>query len=369
MKQPVRSTGEARALILEYGWNSTCYQLLNDGIEHWWSSDRRALVGFVRSGRMAIVAGAPVCSESRLGDTVRAWESFAAGTGLQVCYFGAEARLQEFLARSPEYVPVILGSQPEWRPEQFVDAMDGDASLRAQLHRAENKGVSVSEWTRERAEGNAQLNAVLHEWLGTRGLPPLHFLVEPETLGNLQDRRIFVAEMQDVPVGFVTLCPIPAQNGWLTEQFVRSKMAPNGTIELLLYEAARAVSLVNASYFTMGIVPLVSGDNSSLSSEPRWLTFLRRWSKAHYTRFYNFRGLSEFKTKFHPVRWQPVVVIVKDRRFRVWHLRSIGGAFTRSLPEFAIVAGVLKAIATELVRLGHVLASLLHGNPPKWSNR
>jgi phosphatidylglycerol lysyltransferase len=318
---------------------------------------------------MAIVAGAPVCSDVTLGDTVRARESFAATQGLQVCYFGAEARLQKLLARSPEYMAVIVGSQPEWRPDQFVESIENDASLRAQLHRAQNKGVYVKEWDRERAEGNIHLESVLHEWLSTRGLPPLHFLVEPETLGNLQDRRIFVAEILGEPVGFVTLCPIPAQDGWLTEQFVRSKKAPNGTVELMLYEAARAVSVVNASYFTMGIVPLVSGDNSSLSSEPGWLRFLRRWAKAHYTRFYNFRGLSEFKTKFHPVRWQPVVVIVKDRRFRVWHLRSIGRAFTRSLPEFAIVAGVLKALATEFVRLGHVFASLLHGNPPKWSDR
>ena len=57
MTTPSRSIEEARSVSLEYGWNSACYPFLKEGINHWWSSDRRALVGFVRSGRMAIVAG------------------------------------------------------------------------------------------------------------------------------------------------------------------------------------------------------------------------------------------------------------------------------------------------------------------------
>ena len=357
MTERHRAIREARALILQYGWNSTCYQILNEGIERWWSEDSRALVGFVRSGTMAIVAGAPVCAADRLAETIQAWERFVAKEGLRVCYFGAEGRLQSCLSQDPAYVQVILGAQPEWKPDEFVAAVDGDASLRAQLHRASNKGVQVSEWNRDRAENNPDLDRVLRDWLSTRGLPTLHFLVEPETLGNLQDRRIFVAKLDGAPVGFVTLCPIPAQNGWLTEQFVRSKWAPNGTVELMLYEAARAVALDQDSYFTMGIVPLVSPDGAAQDSEPGWLRFLRRWAKAHYVRFYNFRGLSEFKTKFHPVRWQPVVVIVRDSRFRFGHFRAIGGAFTQGMPELAVVAGVLKAGAAEFIRFGHLFFS------------
>jgi phosphatidylglycerol lysyltransferase len=356
MRRPAEETEQARLLILEYGWNSTCYQLLNEGIEHWWSSDGRALVGFVRSGRMAIVAGAPVCSEESLSKTVREWERFVSDEGLRVCYFGAEARLQANLANSPDYVPVTLGSQPEWRPEEFVEAIESNRSLRAQLSRAANKGVVVSEWRREKAENSRELAAVLGEWLGARGLPTLHFLVEPDTLGNLLDRRLFVAEIQGRPVGFVTLCPIPAQSGWLTEQFVRSTRAPNGTVELMLYEAAKAVFLENASYFTMGIVPLISLEDVTTLQEPIWLRFLRRWAKAHYTRFYNFRGLSEFKTKFRPSQWRPVVVIVKDSRFRMRHLRAIGGAFTQKIPEYALGIGALTAIRMEIRRARSRLA-------------
>ena len=307
---------------------------------------------------MAIVAGAPVCPEEKLAATVEEWERFATAQGLKVCYFGAESRLQKHVEAAPNYVSVILGSQPEWEPRDFVLAIDGDASLRAQLHRAHNKGVQVTEWTHESAENHPQLEAVLQDWLSNRGLPTLHFLVEPATLGNLKDRRIFVAEMAGQPIGFVNLCPVPAQNGWLTEQFVRSSSAPNGTVELMLYESAKAVALANSSYFTMGIVPLVSPEQVVLKSEPGWLKLMRRWAKAHYTRFYNFRGLSEFKTKFHPEHWQPVVVIVKDTKFRVSHLHAIGGAFTQGFPERALAVGILKAATIEFSKArNHVTRS------------
>lgn len=346
-----RSTPDtARAHILAHGWNSTCYQLLNEGIEHWWTTDQLGLVGFVRSGGMAIVAGAPVCAEPHLSATVKEWEQYAESQGLQVCYFGAEARLQKQLASQAGYVQVILGSQPEWHPIEFVATNAHTASLRAQLNRARNKGVTVVEWQPEQAENHPDLRRILKEWLDHRGLPTLHFLVEPNTLGDLRDRRLFVAELGGDPVGFVTLCPIPAQQGWLTEQFVRGTHAPNGTVELMLFSAAQAVGLDSSELFTMGIVPLIHHGAGLPGTEPKWLKIARRWAVAHLTRFYNFRGLHEFKAKFNPPHWQPVVVIVRGGHFGVRHLRAIGAAFTRSAPELALVQGLWRAIRVEITR-------------------
>ncbi len=350
--EPDQACTLTRELILKHGWNSTCYQLLNPGIEHWLSPQEDAVVGFVRSGGMAIVAGAPVCAESRLAEVVAEWEHFAAREGLEVCYFGAEARLKGCFAQSPLHAEVILGSQPEWHPGQFAQSVSSTASLRAQLSRAKAKGVSVREWGQAEAESNPRLIEVLHEWLDGRGLPTLHFLVEPETLGDLRDRRIFVAERFGVVVGFVTLCPIPAQRGWLTEQFVRAKNAPNGTVELILFASANAVAASGAQFLTMGIVPLLNFGQTSGGTEPLWLQLARTWAKAHYTRFYNFRGLAEFKAKFRPEAWTPVVVIIMDRKFRVRHLHAIARAFTQSAPELAVFRGGVRALKTEIGNLG-----------------
>src|SRR5471032_3324860 len=66
----------ARKLIMCHGWNATAYQLLNPGMEHWYSPAGDALVGYVTAGRTRVVAGAPVCATERLPAVV---EEFGIG--------------------------------------------------------------------------------------------------------------------------------------------------------------------------------------------------------------------------------------------------------------------------------------------------
>jgi phosphatidylglycerol lysyltransferase len=320
---------------------------LNPGLELWFSREGDAVVGYVVRGRMAVVAGAPVCSEERLPEVVGEWESWLADRKLGVCYFGAESRLRRLLEGRKGYSTVSLGAQPEWTVAHFLSAIRGDKSLRAQLNRARNKGVTIEEWDAEQATHNPDLRSVLEEWLETRGLPTLHFLVEPETLGDFRDRRLFVARLKGSVVGFVTLCPVPSRHGWLTEQFVRGRSAPNGTIELALDRAAEALVGDGDGYFTMGIVPLSPHSRMLAETHPLWLRALASWLLAHGRRFYNFTGLDFFKTKFHPDVWEPIVAISKEGRFSMRTLRAIAAAFTVQAPEIAVLAGLWKAVRQE----------------------
>ena len=338
---------EIRALLRRYGWNATAYQLVNPGIDLWRDPAGEAAVGYVTASGVRVVAGAPVCAEDRLEAVVAAWESEAERVGEGVCYFGAAGRLHALLVDSPDHSCVVLGAQPVWEPARWVETIDSRASLRAQLARARNKGVTVSEWPVERATENPLLQRVITEWLQTRGLPPLHFLVEPQTLGRLTDKRVFVAERDGVPVGFVTCAPIPARNGWLTEQFVRGRNAPNGTVELMLDVAVRALASEGATYLTMGLVPL--SENTWIPSDynPLWLRFSLSWVRAHGRRFYNFAGLDAFKSKFRPHSWEPIFAISREAQFSPRTLWAIAGAFSGRSPLLAVGQGLSRAALQE----------------------
>jgi phosphatidylglycerol lysyltransferase len=233
-----------------------------------------------------------------------------------------------------------------WDPASWEGILKRTSSLRAQLNRARNKGVTVEEWPTERANGSAALRAVLDQWLHTRGLPPLHFLVEPETLSLLDGRRVFVASIGAEVVGFVVLSPVPLRNGWLTEQFPRGRNAPNGTVELLMDYAIRTVAAEGANYVTMGLVPL-SLHGHSQSENPWWLRSLLRWVRAHGRRFYNFDGLDSFKSKFQPQYWEPIYAISHEPRFSFRTLYAIAAAFTEGSPVHAVLRGLGKAIRQE----------------------
>lgn len=339
---------QARELVLRYGWNATAYQIVNPGIELWFSSICEAVVGFVRAHNTLVVAGAPVCAHARLADVATEFEQAAWRDGKRVCYFGAEARLEALYRGATTHSMVLLGAQPIWRPPNWLKIISHRASLRAQLNRARNKSVSVGEWPSSQAAKHPTLQTCLQEWLATRGLPPMHFLVEPQTLERLADRRVFVAEQEGQVVGFLVASPIPRRNGWLIEQIIRGHGAPNGTAELMIDAAVRAMAEDESEYVTLGLSPLSRRAAISQGENPLWLRWLLSWAQAHGRRFYNFDGLDAFKTKFQPERWEPVFAIINAPHFSPTALYAIAEAFTNGSPIRAVSGALLKAMQTEV---------------------
>lgn len=310
-----------RDLVMKYGWNATCYQIVNPIFEYSFFEEFDAVVAFVRARGRRVVAGAPVCPHQNLKLVLEAFHRLEKEP---VVYFCAGDRVNEALGASSSVVS--LGAQPIWHPQLWTAKVTGRKSLRYQFQRARNKGVTVREWSTAEAEDSDRLKNVLTDWLDCRGLPPLHFLVEPETLDFLEDRRTFVAELHGKPIAFLNLCPIPERNGWLTEQFPRQKGAPNGTVDLLMHYAVQTISTECAEYVTMGLVPF--SEHGEPESNPGWLRLLTSVSKKLGRRFYSFRGLEEFKSKFMPDSWEPVYATSANGTFGMGELLAIVEAFT-----------------------------------------
>jgi phosphatidylglycerol lysyltransferase len=340
---------DARALVLRYGWNPAAYQILNPGMRRWFSRDRDAVAGFATYAGVRVVAGAPVCAAQRLEEVARELEDDAARCGERLLYFGAGGRLEQAYAARADRSMVLLGAQPAWDPRSWPDVVRGKASLRAQLNRARNKGVLVAEWPAERARDSAVLRRVLLDWLATRGLPPLGFMVTPDLLGLVDDRRVFVAERGDGQgvVGFLVASPIPARNGWLVEQWPRASGAPNGTTHLLVDAAMHAVRDAGSTFVSLGLAPLSNRGGEPAAAPPVWLRLTLRWLRAHGRRFYNFSGLEAFKASLQPREWEPVFAIAPARTFTPRMLRAVAGVFAGGSPELLLARAIRSAMAQE----------------------
>ena len=119
--------------------------------------------------------------------------------------------------------------------------------------------------------------------------------VEPETLVVPEDRWVFVARRDSVVIAYLVATPIPQREGWLLEQVVRGRAAPNGTAELLIDAAMRALAAEGASYVTLGVVPLSQRAPIPEGPQNALVRSLLAWVRAHSRRFYNFEGLEAFK--------------------------------------------------------------------------
>lgn len=339
----------ARELIMEYGWNAMAYQLLNPRIELWFNAARDAVVGYVCAGGYRVVAGSPVCAPEQLGMIAEEFSAEARRAGQRVCYFGAQQRLTDALATQGVVTELLLGAQPAWDPHVWPEVVAGKASLRAQFTRARNKGVVVEPWDTTRATNDADLARCLREWLATRGLPPMHFLVEPDTLARIYDRRVFVARRAERVVGFLLASPVPLRNGWLIEQIIRGSGAPNGTAELMLDAAMRALAAEGAEYITLGLSPLSRAAQLFQPGQSLPVLLALALIRAHGRRFYNFEGLDRFKAKFQPQRWEPIYAVTNERRTSLRTLYAIAGAFGGTSPVLFVSRAVIRAGWQELL--------------------
>lgn len=328
----------ARALVLAHGWNTTSYQILNPGFQYWFTPSGDGVVGHVARKRVWVVGGAPVCAPDRLEEVAALFEAAAHSAGARVCYVGAQGRLARRCLPDPAFAATVLGSEPWWDPVDWDGLVAGHASVRAQLNRARNKGVTAT--VRPPATGtDPALELLLREWLGTKGLPPLGFLTTPWLLADLRDRRLVVAERGGHPVGFLVLTPIPDRSGWLVEQIVRGRNAPNGTTELLVDRAFQWMAETGGRYVTLGLAPLAPVAPEASMPGPWWLTWSLRWLRAHGRRFYNFEGLHSFKAKLGPAGWDPVYAIADEARLT---LRTMTGVAE------AVVGGSLVAFGARV---------------------
>ena len=337
---------------MRHGWNAVAYQILNPGMRHWFSRAGDAVVGYASFAGTWVVAGAPVCAAERLATAAAELEADAAERSARVLFFGAGARLEQVYADRADHSLVRLGAQPVWDPAAWSDIVRRKASLRAQLNRARNKGVRIQEWPASRARTSDTLRTVLREWLATRGLPPLSFLVVPDILDTLDDRRTFVAERDGRVVGFLIGTPVPARGGWLVEEWPRTRDAPNGTTHSLVDAAMRAFADDHSSYVTLGLAPLAEHGGGILAEQPAWLRVMLRWVRAHGRRFYNFAGLEAFKASMQPMAWEPIYAIAPGGRFTPRMLRAVAGAFSAGNPERLLLRALWSAARDELRRYG-----------------
>lgn len=291
-------------LVKRHGWNSTSFQVLEPDLSYWFTPEEDACVAYVDTGRAWVAAGVPLAPEPRFGEVARQFAAEAEAQGRRACFFGAEARFLE----AGHFAALQIGEQPVWDPGAWEETVSGSRSLREQLRRARSKGVSVrpvsaDEVSREEAPVRQAVEGLIRRWLRSRRMAPMGFVVQLEPFTFPSERRFFVAEREGRPVGFLSMVPIYAREGWLLEDLLRDPSAPNGTAELLVDAGMRAAAAEGSRYATLGLAPL-AGEVLG------WLRAARRLGRG----MFNFEGTRAFKAKFRPRGWDPIFLCYPPRQ-------------------------------------------------------
>lgn len=280
-----------------HGADAVSFQALKPGME-WWIDDpppegSGAAVAYRPAGRSWIAVGTPLAEPRRRGDAVKRFCSAARAEGRRPVFFGVEDDTPFAGCRT-----LAIGLQPVLKPSEWERTLARWPRLREQLRRARAKGVGVRQVAPgELAAGQPMRDAVDRlraEWLDSRAMEPMSFLVEVEPVYASGEHLYFVAERGGDAVQFLSAVPIYARRGWLMEDMLRGRGAPNGTTELVIAALMRRLG-GDPFWVTPGLTPM-SGPM------PWWLSVTRIATVA----LYDFSGLLRFRSRLHPAAWTPV---------------------------------------------------------------
>lgn len=329
------------ALLRRHGSHVTSFQVLEPGFSYWF--DGEACVAYFEAAGAWVAAGAPLAPAERVGEVMRRFVQAAKAQGKRARFFAIEPSVV------PDGFEVLpIGARPEWDPREWEEGLKRHRSLREQIRRSRAKGVRVRRVEpSELIEGaplRAAVDGLIARWVASKPMPAMGFLVDVHPYGFPEARRYFVAEQGERLVGFLAAVPIFQREGWLFEDLLRDPASPNGTPELLVDAAMRALAEEGSPLVTLGLVPLAEVPEG-------WL----RWIRDHSRWLYDFEGLRRFKAKLAPKGWSPVGLAFPKGQTQVLAVVDALQAFARgSFFRFGLRTAVHAAPLT-----ARVLAALL----------
>lgn len=300
-----------------FGTDAVSFQAVKAGAR-WWRDapppeGTGAAIAYVSCGQSWIAIGSPLADAASKSAAVRRFAVAARANRRRVVFFGVED-LQPF----DGYRSLLVGLQSVLKASEWHATLRQRPRLREQLRRARAKGVTVrSVDAAALADGmplRASVERLRREWLGSRAMEPMAFLVSVEPFHVPAEHLYFIAERHGTAVQFLSAVPIYARSGWLMEDMLRGANAPNGATELVIDALMRRLE-GDSLWLTPGLTPLAG-------PIPWWLRMTRFIARP----LYDFSGLWRFRSRLRPSRWQPIW-IAWDRGPAIGVILDVLGAF------------------------------------------
>jgi phosphatidylglycerol lysyltransferase len=222
-----------------------------------------------------------------------------------------EGRRVAFYQTHPDTLPLYLdmGLTPLKLGEEAVVLLDTftlqgthHKTLRQSYHRARREGLSFAVLDRQAVPTHLDdLAGISNAWLSLKSTREKEFSLgrfDPEYLRRFE---IAIALFNDKPVAFANLLTTGTKCEASIDLMRHRPEAPSNTMPFLLVELLLHFKSFGYQRFALGMAPLSGLETHPLA--PLW----HRFGHLIYNRgerFYNFRGLREFKDKFDPV-WEP----------------------------------------------------------------
>ena len=274
--------------------------------------------GFVScavKGRTAAMSGDPVCAPEHFESAAETFLSYCSSHSYRPAAVQVSRPVADALARHEGHCN-RMGDEAVIDLQLFDTSLSGGRwqKLRRFRNTARTGGVTVRECT-YREVSPAKVVEVSRAWLATKlNHRELAFLARPLPLEDEPDVRKLFAFRGEELVGFVVFDPL-YEAGRIIGYYAdveRYKRRPNGIHDLILLEAIRVFREEGHQVLSLGLAPLSHLEGEDHPSASAYTGDLLRRMRDDVAPVYNFRGVSQHKTCYHP-RWEPTYFYSRNR--------------------------------------------------------
>lgn len=310
---------EANLLHLqnEYGYNPHSLVSISQNSKMWFDFQTQSGLSFFERGKIRLVAGEIIGAEKNCKRAVHKFLEESANQNKIVCFLPATEKFAKTIMPLG-FEAVKIGASPYFDLQTWNPRGNKAKKMRAGCNQARKAGILIEKVKEIDSILENEVTDLSNSWLKSRRASvKFGWLFELNPFKHIEHKKLFVARNNENRlVGLLAASPIPAREGWYLEDVLRYPDSPNGTTDLLIFEALKSLAEEGAKIATLGTVPLAIDGEDLISSKKYTLTkMIFNFSRQKGEFIYNFKGLRHFKSKFVPTWWESEYILLPKGLF------------------------------------------------------
>lgn len=273
--------------------------LLEESCQIFLTPEIEGFIGYKIESSNAVVFGDPVCSLQDKPALAKKFQEYCASKGIGVVYTIVSKEFADWSFKNHSAITIEFGEKFILDPFNNPINNTGSKSVlvRKKVKQAGNAGLTVHEYSGDDPKIEQQIEDVASEWLQKRHGPQI-YLSHVTLFKDRQGKRWFYAQSQGKIVAFLMLNELKEQNGWLLNNNMMTKKAPNGVSELLIINTLQELEKENCRFVLIGPVP--GKQLGEINGIDGFSSTLTRWFFKGARFVFHLEGQAAFWDKFQP---------------------------------------------------------------------
>lgn len=290
----------AKAIVEEYGCSSLARFTLFDDKAYYFSLSGDSAIAYVAKGRGAIALGDPIGPHEERQEAIAGFRQFCERNDWYPAFYQVLPDDLE-LYRESGFQVLQIGSEAIVELQTFTTQGKAGKNLRTAVNRLTKAGYEVKFYEPPISDDLLrQLKTVSDEWLQMMQGSEKQFSLGWFDEAYLKECEIAVVQNSNGISAFANVVPEYQLNEITIDLMRHRTEIENGTMDFLFVSMFGYFKAKGYDGFNLGLAALSGiGETQDSGRLEKGLRYLYE----HLNRFYNFKGLHEYKEKFNP-RWE-----------------------------------------------------------------